>query len=171
MNNLGKLFGALVLMMIALFPASAQEIIDPNAVVSDSGDTAWVLTATALVLLMTLPGLALFYGGLVRSKNFLSVLVQCMAIAGICSVLWVVAGYTIAFGQVTNGFLGNGINWMFGNLGNVREGTTIPESSFAMFQMTFAVITPALMVGAWVDRARFGWVVAFSALWLLVVYA
>nr|WP_246218812.1 ammonium transporter [Parasphingorhabdus halotolerans] len=157
--------------MLAATPAFAQDAIDANAVLSDTGDTAWVLTSTALVLLMTLPGLALFYGGLVRSKNFLSVLIQIMAIAGITSVLWVIVGYTLAFGSVTNGFLGNGINWMFGNLGNIREGTTIPESTFAMFQMTFAVITPALMVGAWVDRARFGWVVAFSALWLLVVYA
>jgi len=89
----------------------------------------------------------------------------------IASVLWVVVGYTLAFGQVTSGFLGNGINWMFGNLGNVREDTTVPESAFAMFQMTFAVITPVLMVGAWVDRARFGWIVAFCALWGLVVYA
>ncbi|WP_425500173.1 ammonium transporter [Parasphingorhabdus halotolerans] len=166
-----KLCGAGLSALLAATPAFAQDAIDANAVLSDTGDTAWVLTSTALVLLMTLPGLALFYGGLVRSKNFLSVLIQIMAIAGITSVLWVIVGYTLAFGSVTNGFLGNGINWMFGNLGNIREGTTIPESTFAMFQMTFAVITPALMVGAWVDRARFGWVVAFSALWLLVVYA
>lgn len=153
-------------------PAWAQDAIAAaNADVANSGDTAWVLTATALVLLMTLPGLALFYGGLVRSKNFLSVLMQCMAVAGICSVLWVVVGYTLAFGPVSNGVLGSGLNWMFLNLGNIREGLTIPESSFAMFQMTFAVITPALMIGAWVERARFGWVVAFSALWMLIVYA
>ncbi|MEP3227352.1 MAG: ammonium transporter [Parasphingorhabdus sp.] len=158
-------------MILAASPLAAQDIIDPAADVANNGDTAWVLTATALVLLMTLPGLALFYGGLVRAKNFLSVLIQCMAIAGITSVLWVVVGYTLAFGTVTNGILGNGINWMFDNLGNVREGTSIPESAFAMFQMTFAVITPALMVGAWVDRARFGWVIAFCSLWLLVVYA
>ena len=172
MKNLSKYLGATLVSFCASTTALAQEAIDPAvADAANNGDTAWILTATALVLLMTLPGLALFYGGLVRSKNFLSVLVQCMAIAAICSVLWVVVGYTLAFGQVTSGFLGNGINWMFGNLGNVREDTTIPESTFAMFQMTFAVITPALMVGAWVDRARFGWVVAFSALWLLVVYA
>jgi len=172
MKYLFAKIGASFAVLSAAAPAWAQEAIDPaTADLANSGDTAWILTATALVLLMTLPGLALFYGGLVRSKNFLSVLVQCMAIAAICSVLWVVVGYTLAFGQVTNGFLGNGINWMFGGLGNVREGTTIPESTFAMFQMTFAVITPALMVGAWVDRARFGWVVAFCALWLLVVYA
>lgn len=171
MKYLSKFFMALPAMLTVAVPASAQEAFDPATAVSDSGDTAWILTATALVLLMTLPGLALFYGGLVRSKNFLSVLVQCMAVAGICSVLWVVVGYTLAFGPVSNGILGGGFNWMLMNLGNVREGLTIPESSFAMFQMTFAVITPALMVGAWVERARFGWVVAFSALWLLVVYA
>ncbi|WP_430429335.1 ammonium transporter [Parasphingorhabdus sp.] len=172
MKYLGRFIGSILLAGFATSPALAQEAFDPAITdVANSGDTAWILTSTALVLLMTLPGLALFYGGLVRSKNFLSVLIQCMAVAGICSVLWVVVGYTIAFGQVSNGYLGNGINWMFGNLGNVREGTTIPESSFAMFQMTFAVITPALMIGAWVERARFGWVIAFCALWLLVVYA
>ncbi|MCB2087241.1 MAG: ammonium transporter [Sphingomonadaceae bacterium] len=145
---------------------------DPAQVaVSDSGDTAWILTASALVLLMTLPGLGLFYGGLVRAKNFLSVLLQIGAIAAAASVLWVVVGYTLAFGQVSNGVIGGGIFWMFNNLGDVREGLTIPESTFALFQMTFAVITPALMVGAWVDRARFGWVLGFCALWGLVVYA
>ncbi len=171
MKYLSKFLATISVAIAASVPAVAQDVIDPTTDVANTGDTAWILTSTALVLLMTLPGLALFYGGLVRSKNFLSVLVQCMAIAAIASVLWVVVGYTLAFGTVTNGILGNGINWMFGNLGNVREDTTIPESAFAMFQMTFAVITPALMVGAWVDRARFGWVIAFCSLWLLVVYA
>jgi ammonium transporter, Amt family len=171
MKNLSKYLSAILTATMLAAPAFAQDVLDPAAAVNDSGDTAWIISATALVLLMTLPGLSLFYGGLVRSKNFLSVLIQCMAIGGICSVLWVVVGYTLAFGPVTNGFLGGGLNWMLLNLGNVREATTIPESTFAMFQMTFAVITPALMVGAWVERARFGWVIAFSALWLLVVYA
>jgi len=167
-----KTLGLLLAAGWAISPLNAQQTFDPAiADVANSGDTAWILTSSALVLLMTLPGLALFYGGLVRAKNFLSVLIQCMAVAGICSVLWIVVGYTLAFGGVTNGFLGNGLNWMLGNLGNVREGTAVPESAFAMFQMTFAVITPALMIGAWVERARFGWVVAFCALWLLVVYA
>ena len=167
-----KSIGLLLAAGWAVSPIHAQQAIDPAITdVANSGDTSWILTASALVLLMTLPGLALFYGGLVRSKNFLSVLIQCMAVVGICSVLWVVVGYTLAFGGVTNGFLGNGLNWMFNNLGNVRQGTAIPESAFAMFQMTFAVITPALMIGAWVERARFGWVVAFCALWSLVVYA
>ena len=142
---------------------------------ADSGDTAWLLTSTALVLLMTLPGLTLFYGGLVRSKNFLSVLVQVGAVAAISSMLWILVGYTLAFGPVGAGGLGGWIggmsNLMLNNLGNVRDGFTVPESSFALFQMMFAAITPALMVGAWVDRARFGWVVAFCALWSLIVYA
>ncbi len=167
-----KSLGVLLAAGWAVSPLNAQLAMDPAITdVANSGDTAWILTSSALVLLMTLPGLALFYGGLVRSKNFLSVLIQCLAVAGICSVLWIVVGYTLAFGGVTNGFLGNGLNWMFANLGNVREGTAIPESTFALFQMTFAVVTPALMIGAWVERARFGWVIAFSALWLLVVYA
>ncbi|MCB2046165.1 MAG: ammonium transporter, partial [Novosphingobium sp.] len=144
---------------------------DPLAAVSDSGDTAWILISAALVLLMTLPGLGLFYGGLVRAKSFLSVFVQCGAIAAIASLLWIVVGYTLAFGAVSNGWLGGGNALMLSNLGNVREGTTLPESTFALFQLTFAAITPALMVGAWVDRARFGWVIGFCALWGVVVYA
>ncbi|RZK03700.1 MAG: ammonium transporter [Novosphingobium sp.] len=146
--------------------ALAQDVATP-----DSGDTAWILTSSALVLLMTLPGLGLFYGGLVRAKNFLAVLIQCGAIAAIASLLWIVVGYTLAFGEVTSGWLGSGNAWMLIDLGQVRANTTIPESTFAMFQLCFAAITPALMAGAWVDRARFGWVVGFCALWSLVVYA
>ena len=149
--------------------AQAQEL--TNVAQNESGDTAWILTATALVLLMTLPGLGLFYGGLVRAKNFLSVLIQVGAVAGIASVLWIVVGYTLAFGHTTGGWLGDGSKWMLIDLDNLREGLTLPESTFAAFQMTFAAITPALMVGAWVDRARFGWVVAFTAIWGLLVYA
>ena len=139
--------------------------------VADSGDTAWVLVSAAFVLLMAAPGLTLFYGGLVRAKNFLAVLVQCSAIVAVASLLWVVCGYTLAFGPVSGGWIGGGDALMLRNLGNVREGLAIPESAFALFQMTFAAITPALMAGAWVDRARFGWVVGFCALWGLVVYA
>ncbi|MEP6869083.1 MAG: ammonium transporter, partial [Novosphingobium sp.] len=139
--------------------------------VADSGDTAWVLVSAALVLMMTMPGLTLFYGGLVRARNFLSVLIQVGAIAAAASLLWIMIGYTLAFGPVTNGWIGAGSNFMFGALGNVREGTAVPESAYALFQLTFAAITPALMVGAWVDRARFGWVVMFCALWGLIVYA
>ena len=143
--------------------------------VADSGDTAWILTSSALVILMTLPGLSLFYGGLVRAKNFLSVMLQCGAVAAVASLLWIVVGYTLAFGQAgtspLGGWLGAGNAWMLIDLGNVRSGYAISEGTFALFQMCFAAITPALMVGAWVDRARFGWVMGFCALWSLIVYA
>jgi Amt family ammonium transporter len=144
-----------------------------DALVIDTGDTAWLLAASALVLLMTLPGLGLFYGGLVRAKNVLSVLVQVAAVTSFASLVWMFAGYTLAFGDVTNGWLGNGRAFMLipANLFEVRPDTTLPESAFALFQMTFAAITPGLMVGAWVDRARFSWVVTFTALWSLIVYA
>ena len=141
-----------------------------GADVPESGDTAWILASAALVLLMTLPGLGLFYGGLVRAKNVLSVLLQIGAVASVASLLWIVVGYTLAFGEVSNGWLGSG-PLMLGNLASLREGQTIPESAFAMFQLTFAAITPALMIGAWADRARFSWVVTFCALWGLLVYA
>ncbi|MHA6317369.1 ammonium transporter [Altererythrobacter sp. CAU 1778] len=152
----------------AASPAAAQVT---QEVLSDGGDTAWVLVSSALVLLMTLPGLALFYGGLVRAKNVLSVMMQIGAVAAFASVLWIVVAYTLAFGGVSGGWIGDGRAFMLIDLGALREGTTLPESTFALFQMTFAAITPALMVGAWVDRARFGWVVAFCALWGLIVYA
>lgn len=159
-------FGALLTIATA---ASAQDTV--QMAVSDSGDTAWILTSSALVLMMTLPGLALFYCGLVRTKNVLSVVLQCGAIAAVASVLWIIVGYTLAFGGLTNGWLGAGNAWMMIEMGALREGTTMPESTFGLFQMTFAVITPALMVGAWVERARFGWVLGFCALWGLIVYA
>lgn len=155
---------------LAALPGAAMAQ-DGSIDVADTGDTAWILISSALVLLMTMPGLSLFYGGLVRSKNFLSVLLQCAAVAAIASLVWIIVGYTLAFGDLGGGFLGGGNALMLTGLGNVREGLTVPESSFALFQMTFAAITPALMVGAWVDRARFGWVLGFCALWSLVVYA
>ena len=136
----------------------------------DSGDTAWILTSTALVLFMTLPGLALFYGGLVQAKNLLSVLMHCMAIACLASVLWVVVGYSLAFAE-GSAWVG-GLSKMF--LNGVERGTesgTIPETLFVTFQMTFAVITPALIVGAYVERIKFSAVLVFSGVWLLVVYA
>ncbi|MEL0251997.1 MAG: ammonium transporter [Novosphingobium sp.] len=160
------LFGAALTMGLALLPlaARAQDAITSVQDVADSGDTAWILVSSAFVLLMTMPGLTLFYGGLVRAKGFLAVLVQVGAIAAVASVLWVMVGYTLAFGNVSAGWLGGGNAWMLLDIGNVRAGTTIPESAFAL-------ITPALMVGAWVDRARFGWVIGFCALWGLLVYA
>ena len=134
-------------------------------------DTAWIIVATAFVLLMTLPGLALFYGGLVRSRNVLSVFMHCYAIACLMSVLWLVAGYSIAFGSGTSGYWG-GLGKMF--LNGVDADTlagTLPEILFFAFQMTFAIITPALIVGAYVERVGFGFVLLFSGLWMLLVYA
>ncbi len=158
----------ILLSALTAMPASAQDVL--AAVETDSGDTAWILTSSALVLMMTIPGLALFYGGLVRSKNFLSVLVQCGAITAITSVLWIAIGYSLAFSTDGGEYIGSSQNFMFNNMLAVREGQTIGELVFGLFQMTFAIITPALIVGAWVERARFGWVVAFSVLWSLLVY-
>ena len=137
----------------------------------DAGNTAWLITATALVLFMTLPGLALFYGGLVRAENLLSVLMQCFIIACLASVLWLAGAYSLAFSGAGD-WIGNLDKVLL--LGVARDavagGTTIPESVFFMFQMTFAIITPALMVGAFVERLRFGPLLLFTALWLLLVY-
>ena len=167
-----KALASLLSALALALPAIAHAQGAPGAVdVADSGDTAWILTSSALVILMTLPGLSLFYGGLVRAKNFLSVMLQCGAIAAAASLLWIMVGYTLAFGEVGAGWLGAGNAWMLIQLGNVRSGYAISESTFALFQMCFAAITPALMVGAWVDRARFGWVMGFCALWSLIVYA
>jgi Amt family ammonium transporter len=161
---------ALFALILAALPAAAFAQ-DPYAAAGDSGDTAWILISSVLVLMMTLPGLGLFYGGLVRSKNLLSVVLQCGAVAGVASLLWIVVGYSLAFGTPSNGFLGAGDKWMMINLAALRPGLTIPESTFALFQMTFAAITPVLIIGAWVERARFGWVLGFCALWSLIVYA
>jgi len=137
----------------------------------DSGDTAWMLTSTALVLFMTLPGLALFYGGLVRAKNALSVLMQCFAICCLMSLLWLIVGYGLAFGDggSLNRYIGLG-NFMLSDVTRAAVRGTMPESVFVMFQMTFAVITPALIVGAFAERMRFAAVLLFSVLWFLVVY-
>jgi len=141
-----------------------------EAATINSGDTAWILTATALVLFMSLPGLALFYGGLVRAKNYLSVLMKVYAIAALASVVWVIAGYSIAFGGA-NGWWGGLDNLFLKDLGRDAVSGSIPESVFLAFQMTFAVITPALIVGAFVERVKFFPVLIFTALWLLFVYA
>jgi ammonium transporter, Amt family len=137
----------------------------------NAGDTAWLLTATTLVLFMTLPGLALFYGGLVRVPNVLSVLMHCFAIACLVSILWLICAYSLAFAPGTP-WLG-GLSKIFLNgVGRqtLAPNTTVPETVFFMFQMTFAIITPALIVGAFVERMKFESVLLFSGLWLLVVY-
>jgi len=136
----------------------------------NAADTAWIIVATALVLFMTLPGLALFYGGLVRARNVLSVFMQCYAIACLMSVLWLALGYSIAFGE--GGALWGGLGKAF--LAGIDAESltgTLPEVLFFTFQMTFAIITPALIVGAYVERIGFGFVLVFSGLWMLLVYA
>ena len=137
----------------------------------NSGDTAWILTSTALVLFMTLPGLSLFYAGLVRSKNAISVLMQCFAIACIVSVAWVVYGYSLAFTE-GNGFIGGTSAFFLSGIGRdtLAPGTTMPHSLFVIFQMTFAIITPALVVGAFAERMKFGAMCLFSLLWFTAVY-
>ncbi len=152
--------------ILALGTASAQA---QPIVVSDSGDTAWVLVSSALVLMMTIPGLALFYGGLVRAKNVLSVVMHCFAMTCTVSLFWAVCGYSLVFGE-GGAFVGSFGNAFLANLSDLRVDTTLPESAFVLFQMTFAIITPALVIGAFVERIRFGWVVAFSVLWSLIVY-
>lgn len=146
--------------------ASADEL--------NGADTAWILTSTALVLFMTIPGLSLFYAGLVRVKNVLSVLMQCFALTGLMSLVWFVVGYTIAFGSdgVEQGaFIGDFGNIMFASISMDSVNGTIPASLFATFQMTFAIITPALIVGGFAERMRFSAMLIFSTIWLIVVYS
>ncbi len=162
-----KVFSGAAVAAAALFiPAAA--LAQTPAPALDPGDTAWILTSTALVLFMTLPGLALFYGGLVRSKNVLSVMAQCVAIACLASVLWLAVGYSLAFSG--GGPLIGDFDRAFLHAARGRLHGTIPESAFFMFQGAFAIITPALIVGAYVERIRFPAVLLFSGLWLLIVY-
>lgn len=161
---LKKLFLALPLLVLAM-PSFAQ---------IDSGNTAWMITATALVLFMTIPGLSLFYAGLVRSKNVLSVLMQCFALTCLMSILWFAVGYTIAFGSegVEQGaWIGDFGNIFFAAITMNSVSGDIPATLFAIFQMTFAIITPALIVGGFAERMRFSAMLIFSSIWLLVVYA
>ena len=154
-----KLIAAIALAVPGV--AFAQEL--------NTGDTAWLITATALVLFMTLPGLALFYAGLVRTKNVLSVLMQCFTIACVVSVLWVLYGYSLAFAS-GGPAVGDLSKAFFAGVGENTLSGTVPETVFAMFQMTFAIITPALVVGAFAERMKFSAMLLFSALWLTVVY-
>jgi Amt family ammonium transporter len=166
MKNLNKLImGALA--FLALIGTAAAEEEDKWAGL-EPGNTAWMITATVLVLFMTLPGLALFYGGLVRAKNVLSVLMHCFAIACLASILWVVFLYSLAFSD--GGKILGDMQHLFLNGVDGLNGEDFPETVFVMFQMTFAIITPALVVGAFVERMRFGAVLLFTALWLTIVY-
>ena len=156
---------ALITLFSLFFPLSAFAD-DP---LLNGANTAWILTSTALVLFMTLPGLALFYGGLVKSRNVLSILMQCFAIAGISSVFWLVAGYSLAFSG-DGAFIGNFSKFLFNGVTEGSVSGDIPESLFALFQMTFAVITPALIIGAFAERIKFSAVLLFSLIWLAFVY-
>ncbi len=174
-RRLASVLSATAAGVVSALPAWAQDA--PAALpVIDSGDTAWVLTASALVLMMTLPGLALFYGGLVRAKNMLNVLVQCFAAAAVIGVLWIVVGYSLAFSG-SSPYFGDLSNFMLKNV--TMDSVTanfaspprnIPEYIFVMFQGMFAIITPALIIGSVVERMRFSVFVAFMAIWMLVVY-
>ena len=158
----------LFILLAVCFPSLA---LAEEAPVLNSGDTAWMLTATALVLFMTIPGLSLFYAGMVRSKNVLSVLMQCFAITSVMTVLWVVYGYSIAFGEDGGAYWG-GLSRMFLKGMTVESlSGSIPESVFMTFQMTFAIITPALIVGAFAERMKFSAMLIFLTLWFTLVYA
>ncbi|WP_305790618.1 ammonium transporter [Candidatus Endoriftia persephone] len=135
----------------------------------NGANTAWIMASTALVLFMTLPGLALFYGGLVRSKNVLSVLMQCFSIAGMATIIWFVFGYSLAFGE-GNAWIGDFSKVMMAGIGKETLSGDIPESLFMLFQMTFAIITPALIVGGFAERMKFSAMMIFSAVWLVLVY-
>jgi Amt family ammonium transporter len=183
--TLAKYLSSAVLALAALLiakldPALAQEAAEAAAEAAkptiDSGDTAWMLTSTALVLMMTVPGLALFYGGMVRKKNVLSIVMQCFATTCIVTVAWMVLGYSWAFtdGGAMQSYLGGASQFMLKNMtldSTNSLAATIPESVFMTFQMTFAIITPALIVGAFADRMKFSALVLFMTLWLLFVYA
>jgi Amt family ammonium transporter len=161
-----KYLALLLPAMLLSAGVSAQEI--------NGADTAWILTSTALVLFMTIPGLSLFYAGLVRSKNVLSVLMQCFALTCLMSLVWFAVGYTIAFGSegVEQGkWIGDFGNIFFANIGMDSVTGTVPSTLFAIFQMTFAIITPALIVGGFAERMRFSAMLLFSTLWLIFVYS
>lgn len=155
---------SIAMLTASLLPSFAQ------ADELSAGNTAWILTSTALVLFMTLPGLSLFYAGLVRSKNVLSVLMQCFAICCLASLIWLTVGYSLSFGA-GNAFIGDFSSLFLQGFGKQTLAGDIPESLFAMFQMTFVVITPALIVGAFAERMKFSSVLVYTALWILFVYA
>jgi len=166
-----------ILLAAFLFGFSTLSFADTSAL--DSGDTAWMLVSVALVLFMTIPGLALFYGGLVRSKNVLSVLMQCFALTGLITIVWVLFGYSLAFdttgmtaGEMNlNSFVGGLGKAFLAGIGADAMSGTIPETVLIMFQLTFAIITPALIAGAFAERMKFSAMLLFSAIWSLVVYA
>ncbi len=155
-------FGVMALMSIPAMAVAEEAVMN-------SANTGWIMTTTALVLFMTLPGLALFYGGLVRTKNVLSVLMQCFAIAGVASIIWFLFGYSLAFGE-GNAWIGDFSKVMLSGVGKETLAGDIPESLFMMFQMTFAIITPALIIGGYAERMKFSAMLIFSTVWLILVY-
>ena len=160
--------------LLAAFVYLLPELVMAEEVVEDvlnSGDTAWMLTSTALVLFMTIPGLALFYAGMVRSKNALSVMMQCFAIACLVTVLWVLYAYSLAFGDDVGSVIGNLGKAFMKGVGVDTLSGTIPETVFVIFQLTFAIITPALIVGAFAERMKFSALLWFMGLWVTLVYA
>jgi Amt family ammonium transporter len=163
-------FGTGRIAAIAALLAGTPSLAFAQAAEIDRGDTAWLLTATALVLFMTLPGLALFYAGLVRLKHSLSVLMHCVAIVCVVSVLWFVFGYSLSFSE-GNALIGDFSKALLSGVGRATAKGSVPETVFFMFQMTFAIITPALIVGAWVERLKFSAMLVFVVLWSLTVYA
>jgi Amt family ammonium transporter len=169
-GTLSRILRGAPLILCMLFGATgALAATEAAEAAADPGATAFVAVAAALVLFMTLPGLGMFYGGLVRAKNYLSVLMHCFGIAALVSLLWCAGAYGLAFGTGTP-WIGDLASAGLGQLHELRSGTTIPENVFALYQMMFAVITPALIVGAFPERVRFGWLMIFSGAWLLLVY-
>ena len=171
LRNLAILIGAVALAIGVGAPEAVAQGSAPAKI--NAGNSAWILTSTALVLFMTIPGLALFYGGLVRSRNVLSTLMHCFAICCLASVLWLVVVYSLAFGDggSANAWIGGFGKSFLAGVGTSTLSGDIPESVFFMFQMTFAIITPALIVGSYVERIKFSAVILFSGVWLILVYA
>jgi len=169
--GVNRSFGLILALGLTAYATSGFAAEDGGA--ANGADTAWILTATALVLFMTLPGLALFYGGLVRAQAVLSVLMHCFTICCLASILWLAVGYSLAFGDggAANAWIGGLGKAFLSGVGTDAVAGSIPETVFFMFQMTFAIITPALIVGAYPERINFPVVIIFSAVWLLLVYA
>ena len=167
-----KLYWGLAALMLAIIPAAAfAEDAAPAAPTLNSGDTAWMLVSSLLVLMMSIPGLALFYGGLVKKNNVLATLMQTVAVCAVVSLLWPLVGYTMAFTQGTTGYLGSFDKVLLHGVDATSLSGTIPETVFIMFQLTFAIITTALLLGSVADRIRFSAVMVLAPLWLILVYA
>ena len=171
MRSATRSISAMLAAATVALPGFARAQGETEQVLIDGADTGWVMACALLVVIMALPGLALFYAGQVRARSAVSVFAQIGAVGAAVSLAFVIAGYTVAFGQVGNGLLGAGNAWMLIGLEPARIGTLIPEIAHALFQLVVAMFAACLLVGAWAERARFAWVVGFTTLWSLVVYA